>query len=256
MSLLQDVEQQPPSGPMPSQQHRFYRLLFGVCLLVMVSLALPGRWSRLSSPGYLLLLLTMIFGLGRPQHNESGDSLTRHLYRGLGLLTVAAGLLWSLTPVEIRDSGIPLMLLWSLFSVWSSLRLVRSLAAEQRVGPQVLTGAFAGYLMLGLTAGLLCSTLETIQPGSFSDLAHSGNSLLQQRQGSLDLEQPVWKLSFIRLNYFAFVSLTTMGYGDVLPVTPPAQMLGVVIAALGTFYVAVVMGLLISRLIAAEAQQR
>jgi voltage-gated potassium channel len=240
---------------MAHPQHRFYRVLFAVCLLVMASLALPGRWNRLASPGYLLLALTMIVGLGRPQTSESLASPTRHLYRGLGLLTVAAGLLWSLTPVESRDSGIPLILLWSLFSVWSCLRLVRSLAAEQRVGQQVITGAFAGYLMLGLTAGLLCSTLETIQPGSFSDLQHSGGSLLLHRQGTMDQHQPVWTLSFIRLNYFAFVSLTTMGYGDVVPVTPQAQMLGVVIATLGTFYVAVVMGLLISRLIAAESRR-
>jgi hypothetical protein len=90
---------------MPHPQHRFYRVLFAVCLLVMASLALPGRWNRLASPGYLLLALTMIVGLGRPQTSESLASPTRHLYRGLGLLTVAAGLLWSLTPVESRDSG-------------------------------------------------------------------------------------------------------------------------------------------------------
>lgn len=237
-------------------QHRFYRVLFGVCLLVMVSLALPGRWNRLASPGYLLLALTMIVGLGRPQVGETHSNLTRHLYRVLGGLTVGVGLLWSLTPLEHRDSGIPLILLWALFSVWGSLRLVRGLAAEQRVGAPVLTGAFAGYLMLGLTAGLLCVALETIQPGSFTDPQHAGSSLLEHRQGSPTPGQPVWTLSFIRLNYFAFVSLTTMGYGDVVPVTPQAQMLGVSIATLGTFYVAVVMGLLISRLIAAEARQR
>lgn len=240
---------------MPTQRHRFYRLLFGVCLLVMATLALPEGWSRLASPGYLLLALTMISGLGQPLSNEALGSPTRQIYRGLGLLTVMAGVVWSLTPVELRDSGIPLILLWSLFSVWSSLRLVRSLAAEHQVGPPVITGAFAGYLMLGLTAGLLCSTLETIHPGSFSDLQHTGQSLLQ-RQGGAIAGQPVWTLSFIRLNYFAFVSLTTMGYGDVVPVTPQAQMLGVLIATAGTFYVAVVMGVLISRLIAAETGRR
>lgn len=240
---------------MPNPQHRFYRVLFAVCLLVMISLALPGRWNRLASPGYLLLALTMIVGLGRPLAGEPAGSPVRHLYRGLGGLTVAVGLLWSLTPVHHRDSGIPLILLWSLFSVWGSLRMVRCLAAEQRVGPPVLVGAFAGYLMLGLTAGLLCCALETIEPGSFTDPQHAGDSLLLHRQGGETLGQPVWTLSFIRLNYFAFVSLTTMGYGDVVPVTPQAQMLGVVIATLGTFYVAVVMGLLISRLIAAETRR-
>jgi voltage-gated potassium channel len=237
---------------MPTHRHRFYRALFGICLLVMASLALPGRWNRLASPGYLLLALTMIHGLGRPLSEEAPGSPVRHFYRVLGGLTVAVGLLWSLTPVEHRDSGIPLMLLWSLFSVWSSLRLVRSLASERRVSPPVITGAFAGYLMLGLTSGLLCTALETIHPGSFTDLQHAGSSLLSHGTG-VQGGQPVWTLSFVRLNYYAFVSLTTMGYGDVLPATPQAQMLGVVIATLGTFYVAVVMGLLISRLIAHEA---
>ena len=69
------------------------------------------------------------------------------------------------------------------------------------------------------------------------------------------VSNPVWTLSFVRLNYYAFVSLTTMGYGDVLPVTPLAMMLGVAIASMGTFYVAVVMGLLISRLIANERRE-
>ena len=236
--------------------HRFYRVLFGVCLLVLASLALPGHWNRLASPGFLLLAITMMVGLGRPQSGESPQSPARHLYRGLGLLTVLAALLWSLTPLDQRDSGKPLILLWSLFSVWSSLRLVRSLAAERRVCQQVITGAFAGYLMLGLTAGLLCSALETIQPGSFTDLQDSGRPLLSASEGFDAPGQPVWTLSFVRLTYFAFVSLTTMGYGDVLPASPQAQMLGVAIAALGTFYVAVVMGLLISRLIAQETGRR
>ncbi|MFM7313746.1 MAG: potassium channel family protein [Cyanobium sp.] len=237
---------------MNARPHRYYRVLFSICLLVMASLALPGRWNRLASPGYLVLALSMIVGLGRPLSGESLGRPARHLYRGLGILTIAVGVLWSLTPVEHRDSGIPLILLWSLFSVWSSLRLVRSLAGERRVSPPVITGAFAGYLMLGLTSGLLCSTLETIHPGSFIDLQHSGSPLMPHN-GPVGLGQPVWMLNFVRLNYFAFVSLTTMGYGDVLPATPQAQMLGVLIATMGTFYVAVVMGLLISRIIANEA---
>ena len=240
---------------MTNLHQRFYRLLFGVCLLVMASLSLPGHWNRLASPGYLLLAGSMIVGLGRPQSGESLGSPARHLYRGLGVLTVVVGVLWSITPVERRDSGIALILLWSLFSVWSSLRLVRSLAGERRVSSTVITGAFAGYLMLGLTSGLLCSALETIHPGSFIDLQHQG-SILMGRDSGVMPGQPVWMLSFVRLNYFAFVSLTTMGYGDVVPSTPQAQMLGVLIAILGTFYVAVVMGLLISRIIASETGRR
>jgi hypothetical protein len=57
----------------------------------------------------------------------------------------------------------------------------------------------------------------------------------------------VWALDFVELNYFAFVTLTTTGYGDIHPVSAQAQMLCVIVAIAGTVYLAMVMGLLISR---------
>ncbi|MDP4707232.1 MAG: potassium channel family protein, partial [Cyanobium sp. MAG_237] len=71
----------------------------------------------------------------------------------------------------------------------------------------------------------------------------------------LGQSSPVWGLNFVLLNYFAFVSLTTMGYGDVIPESPLAQMVSVAIAIAGTFYVAAVMGVLISRLTVQESQE-
>jgi hypothetical protein len=57
----------------------------------------------------------------------------------------------------------------------------------------------------------------------------------------------VWSLDFTRIHYFAFVSLTTVGYGDIIPDTPPAQMASVALSISGPLYLAIVMGLLISR---------
>ena len=58
----------------------------------------------------------------------------------------------------------------------------------------------------------------------------------------------VWARDFVHINYFAFVSLTTVGYGDIIPVRPAAQISSIGLSILGPFYIAVVMGLLISRL--------
>jgi hypothetical protein len=57
----------------------------------------------------------------------------------------------------------------------------------------------------------------------------------------------VWDLDFSRLNYFAFVSITTVGYGDIVPVRRMAQMACVTLSVVGPLYIAIVMGLLISR---------
>lgn len=230
---------------MVSLRFHFYERLLGVCLFLIVCFALPSPWSRLASLGYLLLAFILIRGLNRLPAEQDSGGRSRWLFTGLGLASIGFWLLWILTPVELRSTGIPVIVLWSAFSVWSAVRLIRLLALERRVDGMVIKGALAGYLMLGLAAGLLLSGLETIQPDSFR-----GADFAPADQGG---EEAVWGLNFIQLNYFAFVSLTTMGYGDVVPQSSSAKMLCIAIAMAGTFYVAAVMGILISRLTIQES---
>ena len=53
--------------------------------------------------------------------------------------------------------------------------------------------------------------------------------------------------AFAEINYFAFVCLTTVGFGDINPALPLARMLSVVTSIAGPLYLAVVMGVLIGR---------
>lgn len=211
----------------------------------MVVMALPKPWSHLVALGYPLLAWVLIRGLGRPAAGMRIGARSRLLFPWVGGAAIVVWLLWLITPLDLRSPGIPVVLLWALFSAWSAARLIQQLALERVVNASVLRGAVAGYLMLGLTAGLLVSALETIQPASFS------NVHLQPLQAGT----PVWSLSFVRLNYYAFVTLTTLGFGDVSPLTPPAQMLSVAIAVSGVFYLAAVMGVLISRLTLQDASE-
>lgn len=231
-----------PSGPSPSHSHRHrgYLQLLAVCLLVLVAFTLPFPWNRLSSPGYLLMGLVMIRVLGDPGGELCLGPQPRRLFRALGVAALAVSMAWKLLPLEQRGSAVPVILLWGLFSLWSAIRLVRLLALERVVNGPVLRGALAGYLMLGLAGGLLCAALESLAPESFSQ-----GGLTAAAEGN---DVPVWHLNFIRLHYFAFVALTTTGFGDVAPQTPQAQMLSVAIAIAGTFYLAAVMGLLIGRI--------
>jgi voltage-gated potassium channel len=211
----------------------------------MVLMALPRPWSYLVALGYPLLAWVLIRGLGWPAEGLRSAACWQRLFPWVGAAAIAVWLHWLITPMELRSSGIPVVLLWALFSAWSAGRLIQQLAQERVVNASVLRGAVAGYLMLGLTAGLLVSALETIEPSSF------GNVRLETLQAGT----PVWSLSFVRLNYYAFVTLTTLGFGDVSPRTPPAQMLSVAIAVSGVFYVAAVMGVLISRLTVQDSRE-
>ena len=146
--------------------------------------------------------------------------------------------LWLLTPLDLVYSGVPLALSWSVLVGWSIFRLVKQLAAEPVVNESLLIGATAGYLHIGLTAGLVMSALETIQPGSFEPLAvesMAGSSVLNAAQ------------VFSSINYFAFVCLTTVGFGDISPILPLARMVSIGTSVAGPLYLAAVMGVLIGR---------
>ena len=53
--------------------------------------------------------------------------------------------------------------------------------------------------------------------------------------------------AFSQINYFAFICLTPVGFGDIEPVLPVSRMLAVVTGIIGPLYLAVVMGVLIGR---------
>jgi hypothetical protein len=185
--------------------------------------------------GYTLvaLLLTQVM-VGSSKAPNWSDAM----YRGLGLMAVVAMWLWLLTPLELIYSGMPLALSWSVLVGWSVIRLVTRFANTRRVTEALLMGATAGYLHIGLTAGLVMSALETIQPGSFVplELANiSDTSVLANAR------------IFSALNYYAFVCLTTVGFGDISPMLPLSRMVSVATSVAGPLYLAAVMGVLIGR---------
>ena len=234
-------------SPRPSEasrrRHNGYRQLLVVCVLLMGCFALGSKGSHLASLLYNLLPLVLIRGLGQPFDSLPFGPWAQRAFASLGLATLGASLLWYVTPQALRGTGITLLLLWTLFGSWSTTRLVRGLSQERRVTGDVLMGALAGYLLIGLTAGLLFTALESVAPGSFLSTAHPV------------LQKPLSRLDFLRLSTFAFVTLTTTGYGDMVPVSPAAQMASVTLAIVGNCYLAVVLGLLISRFTVQEQQE-
>ena len=210
------------------------QLLLLFTLIAMVGFGFP-RLLWATHVGYSLIALLLTQVMVQPHEQPSWS---RRLYRGLGLLSVGTMWIWLLTPLQLIYSGVPLALSWSLLVGWSVIRLVKRFALEPKVNEALLMGATAGYLHIGLTAGLVMSALETIQPGSFEPL------LLQAAEEGSVLAAAQ---AFSALNYYAFVCLTTVGFGDISPMLPLARMVSVATSIAGPLYLAAVMGVLIGR---------
>ena len=91
-----------------------------------------------------------------------------------------------------------------------------------------IIGAVALYLMLGLIWSIFYVILL-----EFSPLALKG------------IEAGNWYDNLPSTTYFSFVTLTTLGYGDISPVKPIAEVLVILEAVLGMFYLAVIVASLI-----------
>ena len=103
--------------------------------------------------------------------------------------------------------------------------LLAAVLAEGRVDAERICAALCVYLLAGIAFGGIFSALEIAAPGSLAGpapVAH-GDAL-----------------------YFSFVTLATLGYGDVTPVTPPARALAVLEAVFGQLYLAVLIARLVS----------
>lgn len=88
------------------------------------------------------------------------------------------------------------------------------------------------YFLLGLTWFALYNLVEQVQPGSFAE------------QGA-----PITGFShWSTMLYFSLVTLSTLGYGDIVPVKPLARMLATLEASTGILYVAIT----VARLVAAQ----
>ena len=103
-----------------------------------------------------------------------------------------------------------------------------------------VAGAVCAYLFLGLGIGVLYAIIETLRPHSF----HASGNL------ALDLADAVHRRS--TLVYFSFITLTTSGYGDVVPATPLTRTLAMLEAVLGQFYLAI----LVAGLVGIRASRR
>lgn len=216
---------------------RFYRGLLGLSVATLLIQALPGPLVRGLWLGYLALTAFLCFGLPRAGRG----------HRTLGILCILAELLWLAGAPHHPLTGILLLLAVTLFIGRSLRGLILCLAAERRVGGAAVAGATAGYLLLGLSGGMLLTVLAGLQPGGFRDSV-SGQAVSLPPIASLAQASLDWDHHFQQITYFAFVSLTTVGYGDITPSRPLLQLASVSLSVLGPLYMAVVLGVLISRI--------
>jgi voltage-gated potassium channel len=113
---------------------------------------------------------------------------------------------------------------WGTFSSIS-----KQILFSGSVNTNKVVGSIALFLLLGLQWALIYLLVLAFSPNAFTGI-----------------EQIPWGQNFSQMAYFSFVTLTTLGYGDISPNTPFAQVVVYMEAIAGVFYMAIVVASLVS----------
>lgn len=200
----------------------------------MILLLLSYPFLTVGTPQRVLLnaLMSAIFFFGIRTVSES----RQHLLIAVALAAPWFVLTWREMIVAEPSLALSVTvnaLSLGFFAFTAGVLLAYTLTS-QRVTQDVLYGAVASYLLLG---GLWFSAyvlVETIRPGSFVDVSVGGG----QAAG------------WTNLLYFSLVTLTTLGYGDIVPATLVARHLAVAEAIVGVMYLAIVISRLVGLFVA------
>lgn len=117
--------------------------------------------------------------------------------------------------------------LWASAGVVAIVAAVRYALRARRVDVEHIFAALDAYLLAGVMIGVVCWVLDELAPGSFKGMAG----------GSLTLPEGI---------YFSFVTLATLGYGDIVPVSDVARSLAILAAVSGQMYLTVLVAWLVS----------
>lgn len=195
---------------------RFFWLLVTILGVILAAPALPssanGEWEAVG------LAVVVVFAASYVSHGLRRLWILAFL---VSLLLVTVGL-----DMFLHDSIVSRTILFLVLLVIlarTSISVLTFVLEEGKVGAEHIYGAICAYVLIAMAFATLDFLLESLLPGSFSGV-----------QVKMVTDRGWWQFF-----YFSFTTLSTVGYGDIVPLTMRARSFVVIEQLVAVFYVAI-----------------
>ena len=134
---------------------------------------------------------------------------------------------WSEYFIETQTLSLITRIFGALFFAYAAINILRIIANSEEVTKETIFAAIVAYLLIALMWAFLYMILEMTSPGSFS-FPETGS-----------------RADTMRFEYLSFVTITTLGYGDITPLTDQSSALVMAEAVVGQIYMVVLVAWLV-----------
>ena len=210
---------EPPNRSARGLRYFWFLLALGV-LLIVSPLAESFGFKGL---GLAVLFTVLILSAVRAASDQR-----RHLLIAISLALPALAFNWISMISGAVSARTVADLIYIVLLVFTFFIMLRHIFILKEVGFDVICGAVAVYLLIGVVWALSYRLLESLVPGSF------------------ELSEPSGEFAWSQFIYFSLTTLTTLGYGDITPVSPFSRIWSTLEAVTGVLYLAVLVARLVS----------
>jgi len=206
-------------------------LLVALLFLIVMSPSVVTNGSGLLFElGFDAILLAGVYSIGPGKH--------RWPFLVLTVITLAVRWGEHLSGAPSLDvTALFITVLWLVYAV---SMIISHLFRRSDVDVDTILGAVVTYLLVAVAFTLVFEIIELRNPGSFSGIPDNAGSHRQELGSAM--------------MYFSLVCITTMGYGDVVPVSSLARPLAVLEGVFGQLYLAVMIARLVGLHLVRERQ--
>ncbi|MEO1031972.1 MAG: ion channel [Bacteroidota bacterium] len=124
--------------------------------------------------------------------------------------------------------------LYFVFYITVAWNIIKQVWQAKRVTKNVIMGLMSGYISLGFLAFFLFMSIELVNPGAFSGILVETDDIVLKSDGIL---------------YYAYITLLTIGYGEIVPTIPIAQKAAVLVGLIGQFYMVIITAVVVEKYI-------
>ncbi len=154
----------------------------------------------------------------------------RVLRIGLAIAVPAFLTTWLEHAQPSTGTAVANLVLGAAFLAFVAVVILRAVLEQLQVSSDTIYGGICVYLLLGLLWQTGFSLVELLQPGSF---LLGGVPLSEVHAGASGPQH------FPELMYFSYVTITTLGYGDIVPANSVARAMAVSESVVGQLFVAI-----------------